>query len=143
MTPPDPLPPHILAAQQRILTAAEKHALTPADRLVLLRNALGNYRRDRVHTISDRQLAALLLDVVDVVEQLAEQAGPTVEYALLVNHEDGSAPEYVHAEDPSHAEQMAQTIYRGRPSWTVGREPEGPWRYVRRGAVALTGQVAT
>jgi len=76
MTAPDPTPPpastdpYIAAKQQRVLTMAEKRELTPAEALVLIRNALGNYSRDRLHTISDRNLAALVLWLADVVEEV-------------------------------------------------------------------------
>lgn len=53
----------------------------------------------------------------------------TVEYALLVDWEDGNRPEVIPAQDADHAKRMAQTIYAGHPSWTVQREI-GPWCYL-------------
>lgn len=67
---------------------------------------------------------------------------PEIEYALMIDWEDGQPAEYVPAKSVEHAEQMARTIYAGRGNkWTVGREVN-PWRYVRRAHAELTEVVA-
>jgi hypothetical protein len=63
-----------------------------------------------------------------------------IEYALMVVWDDGD-PEYIPANDASHAEHMARTIYAGRACFTVGREIQ-PWRFVNRSADELSGEVA-
>lgn len=65
----------------------------------------------------------------------------STEYALMIDWgKDGT--EYVPATSFEHAERMAETIYAGHPSWTVGRERQ-PWRYVRRADAVLTDEVAS
>jgi len=74
-TAPEPSSdPYVAAAQHRILTAAEKRELAPADRLVLLRNSLGNLRRAAWVSIADKHVIDQVLDLADVVEQLATGA---------------------------------------------------------------------
>jgi len=66
----------------------------------------------------------------------------TLEYALMIDWEDGEPVEYVPAKSFEHAEEMARTIYAGRGAkWTVAREVQ-PWHYVRRSDAVLTEVVA-
>lgn len=70
------------------------------------------------------------------------ETAPTIEYALMIDWEDGQPVEYVPAKSFEHAEHMARTIYAGRGcKWTVAREVQ-PWRYVRRADAQLTDVVA-
>lgn len=50
-----------------------------------------------------------------------------IEYALMVCWDDGD-PEFIPANDPDHARQMARQLYAGRKCITVAREIQ-PWRY--------------
>lgn len=68
-----------------------------------------------------------------------------IEYALMVVWLGAAGAdaevEYIPAKDATHAARMAETIYRGQTTYTVGREVQ-PWRYVRTGDVTLTDELA-
>jgi len=66
-------------------------------------------------------------------------SAPNIEYALLVDHADGST-ETVPAVSAEHASRMAQTIYAGYSAWVVGR-PVNPWQYVQLGTAQLLARV--
>lgn len=68
----------------------------------------------------------------------AAQATETaVEFALMIDWEDGRPAEFVPAKSAEHAARMAEGIYQGRSTWTVGREIQ-PWRYVKHDHGTLT-----
>ena len=78
---PDPTPPpastdpYVAKAQQRVLTLAEKRALPPLAAIVRLRQRAHTIRRDGATTIGDKLVLDVVLDLLDVVEQVAGQVG--------------------------------------------------------------------
>jgi len=81
MTAPDPTPPaastdpYVAKAQQRVLTLAEKRTVPPEVALPLIRLKLRNLIDSGACSVADKVLTLLVLDLLDVVEQVAGQVG--------------------------------------------------------------------
>ena len=71
-----PLAAHTTAAQHRILTAAEKRTLPLDAALPLIRERIRRLNDPSIASITDRCVLGVLADLVDVVEQIAEQVQP-------------------------------------------------------------------
>jgi hypothetical protein len=65
-----------------------------------------------------------------------------IEFALMVDWEDGKPAEFIPATDVRHAEEMALRLYPSQSTWTVARDSDSsPWRYVCQ-TVTLSSIVA-